>query len=121
MSQAPGNSSTQYSVILNLETSLSAGNLFHIESEDGKNILTFLPTKSYQSIVLSSSALENGETYASYFGGTTTGTATDGLYSGNNYSPGTEVEVFTISSIITRIGSSGDMPGGGGFPKWRRR
>ena len=40
----------------------------HIAAEDGEEILTFLPTKEYQSSVLSSPELENGVTYVVYTG-----------------------------------------------------
>jgi len=119
MAQAPGTSSTQYSVLLNLTSSQPANTMFHIESEDGEEILTFVPTKAYQSVVLCSPELKNDSTYIVYSGGSSTGTVTDSLSSGGTYTPGTEVSRFTISSIVTTIGSSGrGFPGGpgGNFP-----
>ncbi len=117
MAQAPGTSSTQYSVMVNFSSQQSANTIVHIETEDGKEILTFVPTKTYQSVVLCSSELENGETYIIYTGGSSTGTVTDCLYAGGTYTAGTQITSFTISSIVTRIGSSGGgFPDGGGFP-----
>jgi hypothetical protein len=117
MAQGPGTSSTQYSVLLNFESSQTANTLIHIETEEGEDILTFAPTKTYQSVVLSSPELKNGSTYIVYTGGSATGEAIDGLYSGGTYTEGTQIESFTISSIVTTIGSSrggfpGGMPGG---------
>lgn len=115
MAQAPGTSSTQYSVLINFSTQLSADTIVHIETEDGEEILTFVPTKTYQSVLLCSPELENGETYIVYIGGSSTGTVTDCLYYGGTYTAGTQVASFTISSIVTRIGSSGGgFPGGAG-------
>ncbi len=115
MAQAPGTSSTQYSVMLDLTSSQQANTMVHIETEDGEVILTFVPTKAYQSVVLSSPELKNGSTYIVYCGGSSTGKVTDGLYSGGTYTPGTQITSFTISSIVTTIGSSsGGFPGGPG-------
>ena len=86
--------------------------MIHIVSEDGEEILTFVPTKAYQTVVVSSPELENGTTYAVYAGGSSTGTVTDGLYSDGTYTGGTQVSSFTITSIVT--GESTGMGGRGG-------
>jgi len=102
MPQAPSDSSTRYSVMVNLSSPQPANRMFHIESEDGKEILTFVPTKEYQSVVLCSSGLINGKTYFVYIGGSSTGIVTDGLYSDGT--AGTRMENFTISSMVTTAG-----------------
>jgi hypothetical protein len=113
MAEAPSTSSTQYSAMVNLTSSLTGGTLIHIESESGDEVLSFEPTKAYQSVVLSSPELENGETYVVYAGGNSTGTGTDGLYSGGTYSGGTQVTRFTISGMVTGAGSQmGGFRGG---------
>jgi hypothetical protein len=111
MAQAPTISSTQYSVMLNLPSVQPAGTMIHIESEDGEEVLTFVPTKAYQSVVLCSPELENSTTYIVYTAGSSTGAVADGLYSGGTYAAGTQLTDFTVSSVVTAIGSSG-----GGFP-----
>jgi len=96
----------------------AAGTMVHIETESGEEILTFVASKEYQSVVLASPTLANGSSYVVYTGGTSTGTAVDGLYSGGTYSAGTQVANFTISSIVTSAGVSGGMMGGpGGGPR----
>lgn len=113
MAQAPDTSSTQYSVMVNFSSSQSAGTMVHFETKDGEEILTFVPTKAYQSVVLCSPELKNGSTYIVYSGGSSTGTVTDSLYSGGRYTAGTQITSFTISSIVTLSGSfSGGFPGG---------
>jgi hypothetical protein len=107
MAEAPSETSTQYSVIYNLASTQAAGTLVHVESEDGEELLTFAPTKSYQSVVFSSPDLEYGESYAVYSGGTSTGSASDGLVSGGDYSPGNQVTSLTISSMVTGSGWAG--------------
>ena len=124
MAQAPGSSSTQCSVLVNFNTTggfwpqpitLPAGTLVRIQDSTGADIVTFESTKQYQSIAFSSSALVMGSTYDIYYGGSSTGTVTDGLYSGGTYTPGTYYDSFTISEIATTIGASGVFWGGGGF------
>jgi hypothetical protein len=115
MAQAPSTTSTRYSVMVNLSSSQPADTIVHFETEDGEDILTFVPTKAYQSVVLSSPELKNGLTCIVYYGGSSTGTVIDGLYSDGTYTAGTQVASFTISSIVTGAGSSGGgFPGGGG-------
>lgn len=103
MAQAPGGASTQYSVLINLRSSLSANTVFHIQASDGTEVLTFKPSKYYQSVAFSSSALTNGKTYDIYYGGSSTGTCTDGLYSGGTYSGGTKYSSFTVSGVSTKV------------------
>jgi hypothetical protein len=116
MAQAPSTSSTQNSVLVNLVSTQSAGTLVHIENEGGEDVLTYASPKQFQSIVLCSSALQYGTTYVIYIGGSATGTATDGLYSGGSYTPGSQVDVFTISGVVTMLGSGGGFPSGPGRP-----
>lgn len=117
MVQAPSTSSTQYSVMYGFDTMQAAGTMIHIQSESGEEILSFTPSKEFQSLVLSSPQLTNGATYTLFTGGNSSGTVTDGLYSGGSYSAGTQLASFTISSVVTTVGSAGGMgPGGGGFP-----
>lgn len=117
MAQAPGTSSTQYSVMANFSSALPAGTMVHIETADGQDILSFTPTKEYQTVVLCSPQLTKGSTYNIYSGGSSTGTAKDGLYTGGTYSGGTKFESFTVSDIVTTVGTvtnKGGMGGGGG-------
>ena len=115
MAQAPSDTSTQYALMYNFDTVQAAGLLVHIETQSGKEILTFEPNKEYQSVLLSSSELQKGETYVVYAGGSSTGSVTDDLYAGGVYTPGTRVTSLTISSIVTGggpggIGALGGMP-----------
>ncbi|MEJ5308593.1 MAG: carbohydrate-binding domain-containing protein [Anaerolineae bacterium] len=125
MAQAPSASSTQYSVMQTFESPQAAGTLVSLVAADGTAVLTFAPTKAYQSVVFSSPELKNGETYTVYGGGASSGTATDGLYTGGTYTPGSQVASFTISSIVTgggaggRFGGPGQMPVRPGGGNWR--
>jgi hypothetical protein len=95
MALAVSSSSSQYSLFINLTSSQGAGTEINIQTENGEDVLTLSPVKTYQSITFSSSDLENGEIYNLYVGGEL-------------------IETFTISSIITNIGTAqGGMQGGG--------
>jgi hypothetical protein len=107
MAMAPDASSSQYSVLLNLSSSLQPGTLIHLQNSAGEDIFTFGPTRIFQSFTFSSPELEDGETYTLYYGGNSTGTVTDGLYQNGEYSDGVEYTEFTISSVVTSIGGGG--------------
>jgi Carbohydrate-binding domain-containing protein Cthe_2159 len=115
MAMAPGgtSSSTQYSVMVYFSSWQQAGTIVHVRAETGEEILTFSPSKAYSSVTLCSPKLKNGSTYLVYTGGTSTGKATDGLYSGGRYTPGEQLSSYTISSAITYAGISG----GSGFSR----
>jgi hypothetical protein len=104
MAQAPDESSTQPSVLINLDNAIRAGTLVHIRSSEGAELLTFAPAKDTQSIVLSSPDLQAGATYEVYFGGDSSGTAVDGLYQNGTYSSGSLAGSFGLTGIVTRLG-----------------
>jgi hypothetical protein len=97
----PSTTSTQYSILVNFRTAYSAQTLIHIETSTGSNILTFKPTKQFQSIAFCSPSLTNGSTYNIYVGGSSTGTLKDCIYSNGVYTPGTKYTSLTINSIVT--------------------
>jgi hypothetical protein len=104
MAQAPGGTtSTQYSVLVNLRSTQSAGTIFHVQTSDGVEVLTFKPAKNYQSVAFSSPLLTKGSSYAIYLGGSSTGTASDGLYTDGTYAAGTSYGTFSISSAVTTL------------------
>ena len=72
---------------IDMDSVQAAGTVVHIESTSGENILTFLPTKEYQSVLVSSPELQNGESYLVFTGGSATGTPLDGLYTDGTYTP----------------------------------
>jgi hypothetical protein len=114
MAEAPSTTSTQYSMMYNFASPQAAGTMVHFETESGQDILSFLPTKQYQSVLLSSPELEEGSTYVVYSGGNSSGTASDGQYTGGTYTGGTQVASFTTAGTVTSAGSSaGGFRGGG--------
>ena len=115
MAQAPSTTSTQYSIMYNFDSAQAAGTMVHIETESGEEVLTFVPAKQYQSVLLSSPELENGSTYVLYSGGSSSGAVADGLYAGGTYTAGTQVASFTSTGTVTAAGSTaGGFRGGPG-------
>lgn len=110
MAMTPDTTSTQYSVSMNFSSAVTAGTIIRVQTQDGEDIVTFAPAKVFQSVVVSSPELKKGATYAVYGGGSSTGAAADGLFSGGTYSGGNQLTSFTISSVLTILGSYG---GGG--------
>ncbi|MCW4002951.1 MAG: carbohydrate-binding domain-containing protein [Candidatus Bathyarchaeota archaeon] len=104
MAVGPNSSSTQNSVLFEFSSSKSGGTLLHLRTSGGAEIFTFKPVKMYKCFVFSSPDLKQGTTYEVYTGGSTTGTAVDGLYSGGTYTPGTKANpVFTITNVVTSL------------------
>jgi hypothetical protein len=102
MDHAGSTSSSQNSVLVKLNSTQSAGSLFHLEDSSGNTIVTFKPVKVYKSIVFSSSDLINGD-YKIYLGGSSSGTEKDGVYENGNYSSGSLYGNFTVSSVVTTV------------------
>ncbi|MBN2481607.1 MAG: carbohydrate-binding domain-containing protein [Bacteroidales bacterium] len=103
MAQIPGNTSTQNSLLLNFQSAQQAGTLFHIQTSSGKKILTFVPSKRYQSIAFSSPDLITGTSYDVFTGGRSTGSPQYGLYHTGSYTPGIKYASFTLSGNVTRL------------------
>ena len=114
MMQAPDTTSTQYSLAVAFNTTLSAGTPVSIQNSAGETVMTFIPTKTYQSLVFSSPELLGGETYTIYQGGSVSGTVSDGLPVDGTYSGGTAYTSLTLSSITTQEGGGNAGGGRGG-------
>jgi hypothetical protein len=73
MAQAPGMSSSQNSLLVYYTSAQAAGTLVNLSDEDGNSILTFSPSKTYQSIVISLPELKQEQTYTLSSGGSSSG------------------------------------------------
>lgn len=120
MVQTPSSSSKLNTINVSL-TSQESNTLIRVESEDGDDVVTFAPTKTYSSVVICTPNIKSNETYKVYIGGACSGEEKDGLYSGGSYTKGSEIGSSKISGVITNItqdgASSNDnrtQPGGGG-------
>lgn len=119
MAQAPSEQSGQYSIAMNYSKAQQAGTLVHLKDSKGNTVATFAPKKQYQFVVISSPALKKDTEYTLYSGGTSTGSSSEGLYTGGEYQNGTKIVSFTISSSVTWLSETGvttARPGNAGRP-----
>lgn len=106
MAQAPGESSTQYSVLLSFGSRIQGGTLLQIVSEAGEQVLTFAPAKQYETLVLSSPELEE-TTYRVSVGGSSGAVSRDGLYEEGELKGAEDIGSFSVTGIVTQVGRSG--------------
>jgi hypothetical protein len=107
MAMAPSADSSQNALLLNFDAVQQAGTLIQIVDGAGNAILTFAPSKAYQSLSFSSPSLVSGERYTVLLGGSAGGSATGGLYEGAGAAGGTEYTSFTVSGVVTQVGNVG--------------
>ena len=115
MAQTPSSTSSQKTVAMTFTSNQEANSIVNLQDEAGNTILSFAPSKSYQSVIISSPLLEEGKTYSFSYGGSMSGDAIDGLYEAGTYTGGTKVTDFTISDSITYLSETGVTTGGNGF------
>lgn len=84
MEEGFGDSSTQYSVLHDLGSTVSANEKLTITESDGKEILSFTPTKTWQSVVFTSADLKKGETYTFTAGSQSETVTIDGIVTSNS-------------------------------------
>jgi hypothetical protein len=113
MAQSASDTSTQYSLLYNFDDAQTKGTLIHIETDEDEELLTFAPGKDFQSILYSSPDLQNGMTYNLYIGGSSSGITVDGLYTDGLYTAGNQIVSFTVSGVVTKLGTAGSPMGGG--------
>ncbi|MCO5385089.1 MAG: hypothetical protein NHB14_04285 [Desulfosporosinus sp.] len=101
MAQAPS-TNTQPSILMYYSSAQAAGSTIALKDQDGTSIVTYTPSKQYNSVAISSPKLSVSSTYT--------------LYSGN-----TKLVDVTLSDSLTYLSESGVTtkpqnagPGGGG-------
>lgn len=97
MVETPSQNSTQYVLSYAQSSTIAAGTYLTVKDADGNEICSVEVKKACQSVIISIPDFENGATYT--------------LNGGS-----TQLASFTISSIITSVGSSASSGGGGGRP-----
>jgi hypothetical protein len=102
-----------------VECNVNYSTVYHIESADGTEIMTFKPSHTYSGTVcmlFGGGDMARGVSYTLYSGGSVSGgTNFHGLYSGAEYTKGTAVGTFTASAYAT-VGTASGSPGPGGQP-----
>ena len=107
---------SQRTIVMTSDSALDAGTLVTVCGESGEEVLSFAPAKRFQSIVISTPALQDGGTYTVYTGGSSDAGQTDGLYEAGGYrGDGTEAGSVTLTDPVSFIGEAGGMGFGGGM------
>ncbi len=110
MAMTISENSTVYAVTVG--ANIAANTAICISEENGKEVLSFVLQKPFQTAVVATPAFEKGKTYtvssAAYSGGALSG----GILSGAVFSDVTEIGSFTANSILSTVGTVGGMQGG---------
>lgn len=107
MAMAPSEESTQNSILMTYPETQKAGTMVHLEDSKGNTIVSFAPNKDYQSVIINSPKLTKNSSFTLYSDGTSTGKASDGLYTDGKYQGGTKMVEFKISDTVTWLNESG--------------
>lgn len=95
MAQGFSDTSTQYSILYNFSSGITAGTEVSIKDTKGNVIISYTPAKQYQSVVISSPELQKDATYT--------------------ITSGDQTADITLSSVVTSAGeTSTGFPGGMG-------
>lgn len=107
MAQSFDDSSSQNSIMVYYSETQKAGTAFNLSDENGSSIVTYIPQKDYQCILITSPEISQGETYTLSSGGESDAKETNGLYVGGTYTNGTKVCDIEVSAAQTKINSDG--------------
>lgn len=101
MAVGPTNGSSQCSAKITLS---SISSFIAIVDSNGNEVIVFKPSKTIQSMVISSPSFVKGEKYTLYINGSYDGgTNHGGLYSGGSYVKGTQKTSFTFSNTNINV------------------
>lgn len=114
----PATSSSQRVIMYN--GTGTSGQLLNIQSSSGTSLVTYEAPRTYSAMTFlySGPNLTSGLSCVLYKGGSVSG-GTDFFgyyYDDYTYSNGTQTSTFTLSSVITTVGTSTSMGGGGTTP-----
>ncbi|MFB9276691.1 carbohydrate-binding domain-containing protein [Cohnella cellulosilytica] len=117
MAQAPSeDGSTQRSIMMTFPQTQEAGTLVTLRDASGQTVAAFAPTKTFQTLLISTPALQSGENYTLSAGGTNDGNGVDGFYESGTTAGGTEVVGFTLGDgAVTYLNESGVTTGSTGM------
>lgn len=111
MAQGISTSSSQNAIMMTYSTTQPAGTMLHLEDSKGNNILSFSPTKSYSSVVMSTPQIEQNQSYKLYTGGSVSGNTQDGISVDETYTGGNLVVEFETGDVQTYLTESGVTTG----------
>ncbi|SDM64723.1 carbohydrate-binding domain-containing protein [Sediminibacillus halophilus] len=108
MAQGVSDDSEQTSFLMTFPEMLEAGTTVSVEDSNGNIVAAVAPEKEFQSIVISSPDLRQGESYTLYTGGELSGDETDGIFQGPTMEGGTKVLEFSLTSTMVYLDESGE-------------
>jgi len=115
MAEYPDDAS-QNVIVMTLDNYQNADTLVTICDQDGTEIISYAPSKKFNSVVFTSDALESGKEYTLYLNGSSTASQENGLYETGSYQKdGTESGSVTIEDAVSFIGTAKSMGMGGGM------
>ena len=98
MLQTPKQDSKQNTVAVTLGQSIVKDTLVAVLNDAGQELVSFKAVKPFKTLIISSPSLTTG-TYRLYQGGRHSGTLTDGLYVGGQYTPGEVVRMGNSDTL----------------------
>lgn len=120
MAQGFSDKSEQASFMYTLDSSASAGSSVALTDENGNVLVSFIPAKQYNNVVISTPSLKNGSSYKLVIGGTVSGADKNGFASSGSVSSAAQTLDIKLTGTTTTFGNGG-MSGGnmGGGNKGR--
>lgn len=111
MAETFSDSSSQPSLMYTLDSAAAAGTSIALVNSEGKVIASFVPSKQYINIVISSPYLAVGSSYTLSVGGTVSGCDKNGYTDNGSISGAQSANEVKISSVSTTYGKSGGIGG----------
>lgn len=111
MAETFSDSSSQPSLMYTLDSAAAAGKSVALVNSEGKVIASFVPSKQYINIVISSPYLAVGSSYTLSVGGTVSGCDKNGYTDNGSISGAQSANEVKISSVSTTYGKSGGIGG----------
>ena len=111
MSQGFSSDSSQASFVYTLDSTADAGDSLAVTDSSGNVIVSFMPSKQYSNIVISSPELTVGSSYTITIGGTVSGCDENGYAASGKVTGGKTSFSVEISSVSSSYGSTGGISG----------
>lgn len=105
MAMTPSDSSTQSSLMVNFTNANAANTTVAIADTSGKVIAVVQPVKTFQTLLVSSADLQQGQSYKVLVGGSASGAPVNGLITDGEYSGGSQYAEVKLSGINTWYGT----------------
>ncbi|GEM_PF-336837 len=120
MAMASSDSSKQLGVMMTWQEAQEAGTLIRLQDADGTAVAAAAPSKTFETVFISSPDLKEGTAYTVVTGGKASGEIEHGYYADGSFSGGTDVVTAKLADSVTWLDESGvtearsGMPGGMG-------